>query len=68
MRNTTWALLTALAVLPGCGSDPAAVVEEEPPVEEEPEEPRPTLVGTVIASGAYDIVPANSRSSSVLPI
>jgi hypothetical protein len=57
MRNTSWALLTALAVLPAFGSDPASVVEEEPPEEEEQEEPRPTLVGTVIASGAYDIVP-----------
>ena len=57
MRNTSWALVTALAVLPACGSDPASVVEEEPPEEEEQEEPRPTLVGTVIASGAFDIVP-----------
>ena len=47
----SWALLTALVFHPACGGDPATVTMEEEP------EPRPTLVGTVIASGAFDITP-----------
>lgn len=43
-------LLPALMVLGACGDDPVAVVIDD-------EEPRPTLVGTVIASGAFDVTP-----------
>jgi hypothetical protein len=52
----SWALCTALVVLPACASDPAVVTVEEE------EEPKPTLVGTVIAMGAFDITPVSTPS------
>ena len=45
-------LLTVLVVLAACGGDPVTVTTNA-----EKAEPKPALVGTVIASGAFDITP-----------